>query len=373
MLVSPLSASMRFSEAAETFLDSRAPLNSRRRVQYVSERTLYDTGAYLKTLNKFFRDLRLQDIHAGHLKSYQAARANGDPAFLHTRGRELVSVCVGAAKINDELAILKRVMIAAGAWTPLLDAQYCELEEPDSEIPRALSPEEQHLWLCTAERVNEWRLMWWYSLVALHTTFSTDEMRTIRQGDINLSYGLLAVNHRYGKNRYRRREIPLTDPDCLWALERLLDRAWKLGGKGPALHLFPVREARGHYDGTQPLSESGFRKPFLAVRDASGLGWFRLNGMRHTAITRMAEAGVPIAVIQQRAGHISLKMTAHYTHISEQVQRQAMMQVPVRKPMGRALPKPTVAVRSAVPDASLGARFSSTRGMQNWTGFRAFA
>ncbi len=38
----------------------------------------------------------------------------------------------------------------------------------------------------------------------------------------------------------------------------------------------------------------------------------------------MAEAGIAIAIIMERAGHCSPKMTAHYTHISMQAQRMAM-------------------------------------------------
>jgi hypothetical protein len=36
----------------------------------------------------------------------------------------------------------------------------------------------------------------------------------------------------------------------------------------------------------------------------------------------MAEGGVPIAVIMAKAGHISPKMTQHYTQISAQMQRR---------------------------------------------------
>lgn len=332
MLVSPLSASMRFTEASALFLGSRATLNARGRVQYIAPRTHRDMAVYLKTLGKFFGELRLDEIHGGHLASYQFARANGEGFTRKLGGREFQTLA-GAAKINDELGMLKRMMTAACAWTPELSASYLPLQENESEIQRALSPEEQEYFLRTAAEVAEWHTVWWYALVALHTTFSSDEMRTIRQGDVNLAQGILGVNFRFGKNRYRRREIPLTDGACLWALERLLDRAWELGARGPQMHLFPRRLVRGAYDGNLPMSETGLRKPFQAVRAAAHVPWFRFNGFRHTAITRMAEAGVSIAIIQRRAGHVCPKMTAHYTHISEQVERQAMMQMDRKKPV----------------------------------------
>jgi integrase len=79
------------------------------------------------------------------------------------------------------------------------------------------------------------------------------------------------------------------------------------------------------------MSETGIRKQFDAVRDAAGLHWFPQNGWRHTAITRFAEAGIPIATIMARAGHCSPKMTAHYTHISMQAERIAMQSMERKK------------------------------------------
>jgi integrase len=72
------------------------------------------------------------------------------------------------------------------------------------------------------------------------------------------------------------------------------------------------------------MGETGLRKQFDAVRIAAGVPWFRFNGWRHTAITRLAEAGVPIATIMQRSGHVTMKMSEHYTHISEQAHRFAI-------------------------------------------------
>jgi hypothetical protein len=90
------------------------------------------------------------------------------------------------------------------------------------------------------------------------------------------------------------------------------------------MHLFPFRVARNQFDGNYHMGETGTRKQFEVVRDAAGVPWFHWNGWRHTAITRMAEAGIPIATIMARAGHCSPKMTAHYTHISMQAERIAM-------------------------------------------------
>jgi integrase len=141
---------------------------------------------------------------------------------------------------------------------------------------------------------------------------------------INLQHQIIAVNRTAGKNKYRRREVPLTDPRCVWALNQLLERSYRLAGRSPEMYLFPARASRGNFNGEFHMGPTGIRKQFEAVRDAADLKWFNLNGWRHTAITRMAEAGIPIGTIMARAGHCSPKMTAHYTHISMQAERMAM-------------------------------------------------
>lgn len=320
----PLLPGMSFKEAAVNFLEGIDAPVPHDRARYKAFRTVRDYKTKLKALNKFFGDLPLEEIHLGNFRAYQKERLTNEKAtWAHP---------AGSRKINAELGIVERFLRLSGCWTPELERYYQRLIEDESDIPRALEPDEQEHFLFTAESVPEWHIVWWYSLLALHTGFSSDELRTLRQGDINLRHQIVAVNRRHGKNKWRRREIPLTDPACIWALERLIDRSVELAGRSPELHLFPSRISRNHFDGSRHMGDTGIRKQFDAIRRAANLPWFRQNGWRHTAITRFAEAGIPIATIMARAGHCSPKMTAHYTHISMQAERMAMQSMlPARK------------------------------------------
>lgn len=280
----------------------------------------------------FFGAMHLDKIQPWHLQAYQDARATGEGFTRRMKDREVPTIA-GPPKINNELGLLKRIMTLAQAWTPQLQANYCRLQEPESDMPKALTPEEQDIFLETARSNPEWNVIWWYALVVLCTTFSSDEMRTLRQGDINLVHQMISVNPKYGKNTYRRREITINDGECMFALEKLIERSVELGGRGWDHYLFPLCLARGHYDGSQPISRSGLRKDFEAVRDAAGVPWFCLNMLRHTAITRMAEANIAWPIIQKRAGHVTAKMTWHYVHIAEQVERAAMRGMHQKKPV----------------------------------------
>lgn len=66
----------------------------------------------------------------------------------------------------------------------------------------------------------------------------------------------------------------------------------------------------------------------LAPTDAAGAARLRqasAHWMRHTHISHALDAGVPVEVVQQNVGHVSLDTTSRYVR-TEQARRQAMMQ-----------------------------------------------
>jgi integrase len=67
----------------------------------------------------------------------------------------------------------------------------------------------------------------------------------------------------------------------------------------------------------------GGRITTAVVRDAThwdevvtklGYGYLRRNDLRHTGLTWMADAGVPVHVLRKIAGHGSLTTTQRYLH-----------------------------------------------------------
>jgi len=51
------------------------------------------------------------------------------------------------------------------------------------------------------------------------------------------------------------------------------------------------------------------------MRKAAGLDGVRFHDGRHTALTRLAEAGKPDWVIQAQLGHVSAEMMKTYSHV----------------------------------------------------------
>jgi integrase len=301
-----LKPSLTFERAAEMWINSRT-MAPGSRARYISPRTLTDLQQYIRALNRKFGTVPLKKIHVGLLREYQNER----------------SQTCGANKINQELGTLLRIMKRARAWTAKLDRCYEPLQHEEADIARAMTPEEQKKFLDVASSREEWRFVYYYALLALATSASNCEMRGLRIGDMNLYSKVLHIRREHAKNRYRIRTIPMHD-EAVWAATRLIERARTLGASSAQHRVMPFRVAPHQWDPDQPMSNSGIRKAWEAVRAAADVPWLRIHDLRHTAITRMAEAGVPIPVILSMAGHISTRMQQHYTAISEFAKRRAV-------------------------------------------------
>lgn len=266
--------------------------NIHRRHRYLSPRTLRSYRQYARALNGFFRDQILEQITAAALESYQLHRAS-------TAGPNLT---------EQELGLLRMAMQKQNLWTPELDA-YSRLAHEGSEIPRALTPEQQIEFLRVARSSDRFLLVYCYAVIVLNTCASSYEMRQLRICDVTRGDGLIYV--RWGKNLGRERSIALLE-DGRQALAELLQRAKYLGASKPNHHLFPFKE-----NPEKQVSDTGLYKPWRELTEAAQCGWFQMNALRHTALTRYAEAGMPIAELMDLAGHYTPKMTRHYIQVSK--------------------------------------------------------
>jgi integrase len=309
-----------FAKAAKHWLEYKSFTSPSGRARFVSPRSLVDLNQYVGTLNKVFERKLLASINAGHIRQYQLDRAAGK---LSEKGKE-----VGPNKINQEVGTLIRILKYANLWSSELEEIYMPLQREESDIPKALSPSEQNHWLTVARSNPKWHFVYWYSLLGFDCPLSTNEARGLRLGDLDLDNNLVMVRVRNSKNKYRTRSIPMSDT-ARWAVDRLIERAREAAAVSPQHYLMPFRLSHTwHPD--RPMTVSGIKKPWDAVRKAANLGWFTPYGLRHTSITRYAEAGTPMAVLMSLAGHMSRKMQDHYTHISEQAKRKAVQNVTLK-------------------------------------------
>lgn len=189
-------------------------------------------------------------------------------------------------------------------------------------IGRALTPEQELKLFSVASSRPEWSVAFWVSLIAANTTTGGCEIRNLRLQDIQMEAKTLCV--RVGKNRFRVRTIPL-NRTAWWAVERLLDRAHKLGSTNPEHYLIPLRLGGKQYDPTKPPRRWGWRTAWRKMTKEAGLESLRPHDLRHHAITKLAESPeVSEQTIMAIAGHVSREMLEHYSHVQQQAKRRAV-------------------------------------------------
>lgn len=338
MLLTRISPSLPFREAAALWLESRTIRNSFGAVtaRLVKPNTEKSYRSYISSLNLFFGDLPLNKIHLGHISEYQIARVNGDAPFVRKirPNKNVVPGPVPASprKTNQELTLLRKLLLRAGCWGEDNQEFYRQLSVPYSNISPALTKAQRQHWLDVSALRPEWAIVNWYSHLAFGTSMGHIEMRYLRIGDVNLYHRTVSVASGGAKNQGRVRTIPLTAAEVLWACEQLLARAKDLGATSPLHYLFPWRQNPRPFDPSQPMSGSGIRKPWNQVRIVAGLHNFCPNHTRHTALTHWAEDGMKLEEMRRLAGHLGdSTQTLHYARICDGHLRRSMEEVDQRR------------------------------------------
>jgi len=294
-------------------------------VRYIAETSEMTYREYAWALEKRFRNYALNEIHDGHLRQYQDDRANNRDGLWK-------KPC-GQNRIHKEIGLLLRVLRAAHLWSDDLEDSFDQLPMLDSELQRALSPSEQTHWLTSCLHDPDWLWVHQWSVLSLGTCASTFEVRMARLKDLNTRHWTLHVGPEASKNKFRNRTIPLESDEVREAAEGLMRRSIDFGARRPEDYLLPFGggSARGDLDVKRPMTKFGLKNTWNKVRVKSGFTWFRPYDVRHTAITRMAERGVPMAIIMAFAGQVSPRMQQHYTTISMQVKREAAKEMMLKK------------------------------------------
>lgn len=295
-------------------------------VKYIAESSEETYREYEWALEKFFGKLRLDEIHDGHIRTYQDDRANCRGNWKRKCGQN---------RIHKEVGMLLRMLRAAHLWTEELDESFDQLPLQYSDVPRAMDPTEQAHWLSTCMNNPDYHWINWYSILALETCASTFELRNGRISDFNLKHWTFRVGPEASKNKFRNRTIPLESNEVREASENLVRRALhRFGACRPTDYFLPFggNSTRGDLDVRRPMTKFGLKNSWNDLRERSGIKWLRPYDLRHTAITRMAEKGTPIAIIMSFSGHISPRMQQHYTTISMQAKRTAAQDVWLKKP-----------------------------------------
>lgn len=134
---------------------------------------------------------------------------DGRTILRHPRGAGVPSVIRTKPGKASVFAHFLPLLLQSAAATTEDQNWFKHLQKTESDAQRALTPEEQALWVDMCRAKQRWNLILWYSLLAFHTTASTNELRGLRLGDISIPQELITIPWGSAKNRYRRRTISL--------------------------------------------------------------------------------------------------------------------------------------------------------------------
>jgi integrase len=299
-----------FEKGADSWLASRETEN-------LAENTRRIERERIKPLLTAFRGFRLNSFTLDHIKAYTKARA----------------AKVGPRTINLEIKLLRMILKDARCWSAIAE-DYKPLREDTRGPGVALTSEQERCLFETASRKPEWEAAYLATLVAVNTTMRGCELKGLRMGSVDLFNRTVTIRRESTKTDAGRREIPLSDT-AQWALERLVERAQSLGSSDPEHYLFPAYQFRRTkvgtacggtgYDPAHPMKT--WRTAWRSLRKASGLPTLRFHDLRHTCITKLAEAGVPDHVLMSISGHISPGMIKHYAHVRSKAKESAVASI----------------------------------------------
>jgi len=137
---------------------------------------------------------------------------------------------------------------------------------------------------------------------------------------------------------------PSLNDTCLEALRELHRHAAELRFADPEHFLFLWHGRDKKLDPTRPMTS--WRSAWRSLRQAAGLSHVRFHDGRHTALTGLAEKGVPDWVIRAQFGHVSPAMMAVYSHVRRKALNEAAKALePDAAPTTRPTPEPADAER----------------------------
>lgn len=216
--------------------------------------------------------------------------------------RWLDSTCAGAVtrrKYNNHLGYLFRYLVRLGVMDRDLSAEVKLRRVPES-APKSLTPEHVAAFIETALAWPGYDYRWLADLCEANVELGMrrGELLALRPEHVNLEERILLVRNTgdFTTKSGKERAIPVSTAASM-ALSRRIDEGRQ----------FVFEPPRG------PIRPDGLSHAFRRVRTAAGLPyWANLHSTRHTALTRLAERGVPVEAIRQFAGHSSITVTERY-------------------------------------------------------------
>lgn len=217
---------------------------------------------------------------------------------------------VGIVSVNRELATLRRLLRLAWEWKVIKAAPKVELLPGEKGRDFVLDHATENAYLDACK--EESPLLHDVAVLLLDTGLRLGEALALTWHHVHLKpvgrsrYGFVQIAE--GKSKNAARTVPLTDRVKKMLTERKKESktAWVFPGDSQDSPVLGTSLAHIHADICRP----GKGKNRLYVFPAE----FVIHSMRHTALTRLGQAGADAFTIMKLAGHSSVTISQRYVH-----------------------------------------------------------
>lgn len=262
-----------------------------------NKKTFRDDELNSKVICEFFKSMTFNQISPLLVEKFKKQRR--DSITRYGRQRR-------PASVNREIATLSRIFSLA-VENGLLETNPCrkvkKLTE-NNERKRYLSVEEEErlMNVLTGKRVHLKPLI----TLAIHTGMRRGELLNLKWENVDFARGIIHVTH---TKTNKDRDIPMNSVVMQVLLElqsQTKQQEFVFNNSKTGVNLTDVK------------------KGFQAACKEAGIVDFKFHDLRHTAGTRLADAGADAFAIAEILGHGSLQMTKRYTHATDERKREAL-------------------------------------------------
>lgn len=276
------------------------------------------------------------DLAKAHLDDIEGGTIS---AYVRKRQADKLNV----TSINRELQILRRVLHVALEWGRVERIAKIRMLPGEPRRERVLTRDEESKYLAACPP-----LLFEVASILIDSALRPEELYRLEWHNVSFESGRGCVRVLRGKTHNAARVVPMSGRvRCVlegrWEAAGRPEKGWVFVAATKSGHIEPSTLRLQHLNVFEALRRQAKQEQREAVRP------FCLYTLRHTALTRWAEAGMSPFLLAQIAGHSSVKITQRYVHPSDNAVFEAIERASAR-PEPTPIPARTVA---ALPEARL--------------------
>lgn len=299
-----------FAEVAETYklrklIKAEYRKSGSTQTKIAGLRSFRSPLLFLITLNEFFGNMRIASITHAKIEDYKLSR-------LHTDTRQGTTRAISG--VNRELTLLRAILNYATrerfiTSSPFTAGDPLISRADENKRDRVLSPQEESrlLAVCEGETKSEYvrkgktieatlkcrrGILRVIIITALDTAMRRGELLTLKWSDVDFlkrQINILAFNTKTAQGR----PVPMTG-----RVHHELRMLYEKSRKHPDDLVFGIT--------------NNFNKSYANARSDAEIEGLTFHDLRHTATTRMVQAGIPTAEIMKITGHTQMSTFMRY-------------------------------------------------------------